>query len=159
MRLSLSKVCKALSAGLSALLGAGLVSACSNDGKVAGGTEAESTFALQVQLADGAPAAHARVRVLPVDYLSDGADAAEWSVSDGNGFVEMAAEPGAYAVEVRNVRDSRASGAVLKFTLDSNDSRIDTVRLGELSSIEGFVFLGSEAPVILTFTKSPLICG
>ena len=56
MRLSLSKVCKALSAGLSALLGAGLVSACSNDGKVAGGTEAESTFALQVQLADGAPA-------------------------------------------------------------------------------------------------------
>ena len=148
MRLSLSKVCKALSAGLSALLGAGLVSACSNDGKVAGGTEAESTFALQVQLADGSPAPKARIRMLPSDFLSDGEISAEWVESDADGFVEMAAEPGAYAVEVRNVRDSRASGAVLKFTLDSNDSRIDTVRLGELSSIEGFVFLGSEAPVI-----------
>ena len=148
MRLSLSKVCKALSAGLSALLGAGLVSACSNDGKVAGGTEAESTFALQVQLADGSPAPKARIRMLPGDFLSDGEISAEWVESDADGFVEMAAEPGAYAVEVRNVRDSRASGAVLKFTLDSNDSRIDTVRLGELSSIEGFVFLGSEAPVI-----------
>ena len=148
MRLSLSKVCKALSAGLSALLGAGLVSACSNDGKVAGGTEAESTFALQVQLADGSPAPKARIRMLPGDFLSDGEISAEWMESDADGFVEMAAEPGAYAVEVRNVRDSRASGAVLKFTLDSNDSRIDTVRLGELSSIEGFVFLGSEAPVI-----------
>ena len=112
MRLSLSKVCKALSAGLSALLGAGLVSACSNDGKVAGGTEAESTFALQVQLADGSPAPKARIRMLPGDFLSDGEISAEWVESDADGFVEMAAEPGAYAVEVRNVRDSRASGAV-----------------------------------------------
>ena len=148
MRLSLSKVCEALAVGLSALLGAGLVSACSNDGKVAGGTEAESTIALQVQLADGSPAAKARVRMLPGDFLSDGEISAEWVESDADGFVEMAAEPGAYAVEVRNVRDSRASGAVIKFTLDSNDSRIDTVRLGELSRIEGFVFLGAEAPVI-----------
>ena len=113
-----------------ALLGMGLLAACSNDGDVAGGTEAESTIALQVQLADGAPAAHARVRVLPVDYLSDGANAAEWSVSDGNGFVEVSAEPGDYAVEVRNVADSRASGAVVNLTLEANESWADTVKLG-----------------------------
>ena len=88
--------------------------ACSNDGKVAGGTEAESTIALQVQLADGTPAANARVRVLPGDYLSDGVNDAEWTASDRNGFVEMTAEPGDYAVEVRNVNGSVASGAVLR---------------------------------------------
>ena len=87
------------------------LAACSNDGKVAGGTEAESTIALQVQLADGTPAANARVRVLPGDYLSDGVNDAEWTASDGNGFVEMTAEPGDYAVEVRNVKGSVASGA------------------------------------------------
>ena len=124
------------------------LAACSNDGKVAGGTEAESTIALQVQLADGTPAANARVRVLPGDYLSDGVNDAEWTASDGNGFVEMTAEPGDYAVEVRNVDGSVASGAVLNITLDTNSSKVDTVKLGELSSIEGFVFLGKSAPVI-----------
>lgn len=124
------------------------LAACSNDGKVAGGTEAESTIALQVQLADGTPAANARVRVLPGDYLSDGVNAAEWTVSDGNGFVEMTAEPGDYAVEVRNVNGSVASGAVLNISLDTNTSKVDTVKLGELSTIEGFVFLGKSAPLI-----------
>ena len=124
------------------------LAACSNDGKMAGGTEAESTIALQVQLADGTPAANARVRVLPGDYLSDGVNAAEWTASDGNGFVEMTAEPGDYAVEVRNVKGSVASGAVLNITLDTNTSKVDTVKLGELSTIEGFVFLGKSAPVI-----------
>jgi pectate lyase len=124
------------------------LAACSNDGKMAGGTEAESTIALQVQLADGTPAANARVRVLPGDYLSDGVNAAEWTASDGNGFVEMTAEPGDYAVEVRNVKGSVASGAVLNITLDTNTSKVDTVKLGELSTIEGFVFLGRSAPVI-----------
>ena len=124
------------------------LAACSNDGKVAGGTEAESTIALQVQLADGTPAANARVRVLPGDYLSDGVNDAEWTASDRNGFVEMTAEPGDYAVEVRNVKGSVASGAVLNITLDTNTSKVDTVKLGELSTIEGFVFLGRSAPVI-----------
>ena len=124
------------------------LAACSNDGKVAGGTEAESTIALQVQLADGTPAANARVRVLPGDYLSDGVTDAEWTASDGNGFVEMTAEPGDYAVEVRNVKGSVASGAVLNISLDTNSMKVDTVKLGELSTIEGFVFLGKSAPVI-----------
>ena len=124
------------------------LAACSNDGKVAGGTEAESTIALQVQLADGTPAANARVRVLPGDYLSDGVNDAEWTASDGNGFVEMTAEPGDYAVEVRNVKGSVASGAVLNISLDTNSSKVDTVKLGELSTIEGFVFLGRSVPVI-----------
>ena len=77
--------------------------ACSNDGKVAGGTEAESTIALQVQLADGSPAGHSRVRMLPNDFLSDGASGAAWTESDEAGFVEIVAEPGKYALEVRNV--------------------------------------------------------
>ncbi len=124
------------------------LAACSNDGKVAGGTEAESTIALQVQLADGTPAANARVRVLPGDYLSDGVNDAEWTASDRNGFVEMTAEPGDYAVEVRNVNGSVASGAVLNISLDTNTSKVDTVKLGELSTIEGFVFLGKSAPLI-----------
>ena len=140
---SLSRIC-----GAGALLGMGLLVACSNDGKVAGGTEAESTIALQVQLADGTPAAKARVRVLPEDYLSDGINAAEWTDADANGFVEMTAEPGEYAVEVRNVNGSVASGAMLNLKLDTNSSRVDTVELGELSSIEGFVFLGDGAPLI-----------
>ena len=122
--------------------------ACSNDGKVAGGTEAESTIALQVQLADGSPAGHSRVRMLPNDFLSDGASGAAWTESDETGFVEIVAEPGKYALEVRNVRDSRASGAVLNLTLDTNVARSETVKLGELSTIEGFVFLGEESPVI-----------
>lgn len=122
--------------------------ACSNDGKVAGGTEAESTIALQVQLADGSPAGHSRVRMLPNDFLSDGASGAAWVESDEAGFVEIVAEPGKYALEVRNVRDSRASGAVLNLTLDTNSARSETVKLGELSTIEGYVFLGEESPVI-----------
>lgn len=122
--------------------------ACSNDSKVAGGTEAESTIALQVQLADGSPAGHSRVRMLPNDFLSDGASGAAWTESDEAGFVEIVAEPGKYALEVRNVRDSRASGAVLNLTLDTNVARSETVKLGELSTIEGFVFLGEESPVI-----------
>ena len=122
--------------------------ACSNDGKVAGGTEAESTIALQVQLADGSPAGHSRVRMLPNDFLRDGASGAAWTESDEAGFVEIVAEPGKYALEVRNVRDSRASGAVMNLTLDTNVARSETVKLGELSTIEGFVFLGEESPVI-----------
>ena len=148
MMFSLFKTRECLYGMAVAMLGMGMLVACSNDGKVAGGTEAESTIALQVQLADGTPAANARVRVLPGDYLSDGVTAAEWTVSDGNGFVEMAVEPGDYAVEVRNVKGSVASGAVLNLTLDTNSSKVDTVMLGELSTIEGHVFLGKSAPVI-----------
>jgi len=120
--------------------------ACSNDGKVAGGTEAESTIALQVQLADGTPAAHARVRVLPSDYLSNG-DARDWMLSDSSGFVELTAETGNYAVEVRNVQESGAMGAVMKLSHDAKIARVDTVRLVGLSTIEGFVLQGDYSPV------------
>lgn len=144
----MSKVCGmrwSMSVAAAALLA---LTACSNDGKVAGGTEAESTIALQVQLADGSPAGHSRVRMLPNDFLSDGASGVAWTESDEVGFVEIVAEPGEYALEVRNVRDSRASGAFMNLTLDTNVARSETVKLGELSTIEGFVFLGEESPVI-----------
>ena len=121
--------------------------ACS-DSKVAGGTEAESTIALHVQLADGTPAAFTRVRALPELYLSDGKNVAEWAETDGDGFVKIPAEPGVYTVEARHVKHSVATGAVHSFTLEGNASRVDTVKLGELSSIEGYVLLGDSSLVV-----------
>ena len=121
--------------------------ACS-DSKVAGGTEAESTIALQVQLADGTPAAFTRVRALPESYLSDGKNVAEWAETDGDGFVKIPAEPGVYTVEARHVKHSVATGAVHSFTLEGNAFKVDTVKLGELSSIEGYVLLGDSSLVV-----------
>ena len=130
---------------LTALAG---LSGCSNNKDVAGGTEAESTIALRVQLANGTPAAFTRVRALPETFLSDGERVTEWTETDGDGFVKIPAEPGVYTVEARNVTRSEASGAVHSFTLDENASRVDTVKLGELSSIEGFVLLGDSSLVV-----------
>ncbi|WP_405342478.1 right-handed parallel beta-helix repeat-containing protein [Fibrobacter sp.] len=141
---------RTLGAGFAALLGAGLLSACSNDKKdVAGGTEAESTIAitLQIELA-GNPAAYARVRALPEDYLSDGKRLAEWKETDENGFVEIPMEPGDYTIEARHVDGTSAAGAVHSYALGADSSKVDTIKLGELSSIEGYVLLGDSAPVI-----------
>ena len=139
-----------------ALLGLGilavaLLSACSNDKRdVAGGTEAESTIALQLQLADGNVAAYSRVRVLPEDYLPETANAAEWTESDVNGYVKVPVEPGSYTVEARHVDGTVATGAVRSVALDAKtpDSRVDTLELGALSTIEGYVMLGDSMPVI-----------
>ena len=112
-------LCRKLGVGLAALLGTGLLAACSNDKKdVAGGTEAESTIAitLQIELA-GKPAAYARVRALPEDYLSDGKRFAEWEETDEKGFVEIPMEPGAYTIEARHVDGTQATGAVHNLTL------------------------------------------
>ena len=126
--------------------------ACS-DSKVAGGTEAESTIALQVQLADGTPAPMARVRVLPGDYLSSGPSEKEWKETDKDGFVSIEVDQGSYVVEIRSVVDSTASGAIHMVDVASgnSDSRIDTVKLGSLSSIEGFVVIGDGFPVVRVF--------
>ena len=128
-----------------------LVACSSSEGnKVAGGTEAESTLAFHVQRSDGSVAPYARVRVLPENYLSDGSALAQWKESDGNGFVEIAVEPGDYMLEARHVDGTAATGAVRQFAFGGKDSgsRVDTVKLGALSSIEGFVLLGDSAPVV-----------
>ena len=144
---------KTLELGAVALFSAGLFSACSNDKKdVAGGTEAESTIAesiisLQIEL-EGSPAAYARVRALPDDFLSDGKRLTEWKETDENGFVEIPMEPGSYTIEARHVDGMSAAGAIQNLTLDSNTSTVDTLKLGELSSIEGFVLLGDSALVV-----------
>ena len=144
---------KTLGASFVALLGSSLLSACSNDKKdVAGGTEAESTIAesiisLQIEL-EGSPAAYARVRALPDDFLSDGKRLAEWKETDEKGFVEIPMEPGSYTIEARHVDGSSAAGAVQNLKLDSAGTKIDTLKLGELSTIEGYVLLGDSAPVI-----------
>lgn len=131
----------------SALL-AGSFTACSNDKNVAGGTEAESTVvALQIQVSGNA--AYSRVRALPDDFLAEEATEAEWIETDENGFVKIPMEPGAYTVEARHVDGSDATGAVYSVALDSSSSNvIDTIKLVELSSIEGFVLLGESTPVI-----------
>ena len=127
---------------------AGSFTACSNDKNVAGGTEAESTIvALQIQVSGNA--AYSRVRALPDDFLAEEATEAEWIETDENGFVKIPMEPGAYTVEARHVDGTDATGAVYSVALDSSSSNvIDTIKLVELSSIEGFVLLGESTPVI-----------
>ena len=135
---------------LLALLGVisfGLV-ACGDNGKVAGGTEAESTIALYVQMADGTPASMARVRILPDDYLSSGPAEEAWNETNEDGHVLFEVRKGRYTIEARNVSETDASGAVHSIALDAKaDSKVDTIKLGELTSIEGYVVLG-ESPVV-----------
>ena len=122
--------------------------ACGDDGKVAGGTEAESTIALYVQMADGTPASTARVRILPDDYLSSGPAEKAWNETNEDGHVSFEVRNGRYTIEARNVSESKASGAVHSVALDAkSDSKVDTIKLGELSSIEGYVLLG-KSPVV-----------
>lgn len=131
---------------LLALLGALALSfvACGDD-RVAGGTEAESTIALYVQMADGKPAPMARVRILPDDYLSSGPAENAWNETNEDGHVSFEVRNGRYTIEARNVSKSEASGAIHTVALE--DSKIDTIKLGELSSIEGYVVLG-ESPIV-----------
>ncbi|PWJ37451.1 pectate lyase family protein [Fibrobacter succinogenes] len=135
---------------LLALLGVisfGLV-ACGDNGKVAGGTEAESTIALYVQMADGTPASTARVRILPDNYLSSGPAEEAWNETNEDGHVLFEVRKGRYTIEARNVSETDASGAVHSIALDAKaDSKVDTIKLGELTSIEGYVVLG-ESPVV-----------
>ena len=115
---------------------------------VAGGTEAESTIALYVQMADGTPASAARVRILPDNYLSSGLAEKAWNETDEDGQVSFEVRNGRYTIEARNVSESKASGAVHSVALDAkSDSKVDTIKLGELSSIEGYVLLGT-SPVV-----------
>ncbi|WP_176221713.1 right-handed parallel beta-helix repeat-containing protein [Fibrobacter sp. UWB13] len=115
---------------------------------VAGGTEAESTIALYIQMADGTPASTARVRILPDDYLSSGPAEQTWNETDEDGQVSFDVRNGRYTIEARNVSESKASGAVHSIALDAKaDSKVDTIKLGELTSIEGYVVLG-ESPVV-----------
>lgn len=125
-----------------------LLASCS-DNKVAGGTEAESTIALFVQMADGTPASMARVRILPNDYLSSGPAENAWNETNEDGHVSFEVRNGRYTIEARNVSDDKAMGAVHFVALEAtSDSKVDTLKLGELSSIEGFVVLGENAPVV-----------
>lgn len=128
-----------------------LLAACSSseENKVAGGTEAESTIALQVQLANGSPAAFTRVRVLPDGFLPDGLTSTEWVETDESGYVEMPMDPGVYTVEARNTAETVATGAVFVKNLVRTESVVsDTLSLGELSTIEGYVAAGQGPSVV-----------
>ena len=122
---------------------------CSERRDVAGGTEAESTIALQIQLASGKPAAYSRVRALPEGFLPEGNRVVPWLETNDSGFVKIPMEPGSYTVEARHVDGTVATGAIRRVDLEKKSAaRIDTVKLGELSSIEGYVMLGDSMPVV-----------
>ena len=96
--------------------------ACTNERNVAGGTEAESTIALHVQLADGTPAARTRVRILPRTFLANGISSESWTETDENGqiiFAEM--DSGTYTIEARLVENAKAFGAVLSLDYAKNE--------------------------------------
>lgn len=122
--------------------------ACTNERNVAGGTEAESTIALHVQLADGTPAARTRVRILPRTFLANGISSESWTETDENGqiiFAEM--DSGTYTIEARLVENAKAFGAVLSLDYAKNEFA-DTMKLGSLSTIEGFVAVGEGPSVV-----------
>lgn len=136
----------ALPVSLVALLG---LTACSDKKDVAGGTEAESTIALQIQLADGSPAAMTRVRMLSEDYMSDGLADAEWIVSDDKGKVKFEnVSNGSYTIEARNTSGDNAEGAVTYVTLNSGNEISNVIELGELTTIQGRVAAGQGPSVI-----------
>lgn len=123
--------------------------ACCSDNKVAGGTEAESTIAVQIQLANGTPVAHARVRMLPKSYLSDGIAEAAWSSADELGKAEFKAQIGEYLIEARDVANEKAVGAVANVVVNENGrSGNEKLALDELSRIEGFVVAGQGPSVV-----------
>ena len=128
---------------------AGSLTGCFERRDVAGGTEAESTIALQIQLASGKPAAYSRVRALPENFLPEGNRVVPWLETNEAGFVKIPMEPGTYKVEARHIDGTVATGAIRNVDLaKKSESKIDTVELGELSSIEGYIMLGESAPVI-----------
>ena len=131
------------------LLCAGSLTGCSERRDVAGGTEAESTIALQIQLANGKPAAYSRVRALPEKYLPESNRVVAWLDPNDSGFVSIPMDPGSYTVEARHVDGTVATGAIHSVDLEkSSTTKIDTLKLGELSSIEGYVMLGDSMPVV-----------
>lgn len=129
-----------------------LLAACSSESKkdFAGGTEAESTIAIQVMLADGTPAAQSRVRVLPEGFLSDGIDTIGWNETDESGRIEIEKDDsGSYVVEVRHLLKGCALGAVAQYNFSLKDlNKLDTLELSELSTIEGFVATGLGPSVV-----------
>lgn len=125
------------------------LTACSDKKDVAGGTEAESTIALQIKLADGSPASMARVRMLAEDFLSEGEKEVEWTLADDLGHVEFKdVVAGSYVVEARRTHEAEAVGAIAYVTKDSAGTVDHSMELTELSSIEGFVTPGQGPSVI-----------
>lgn len=141
-----SKLLATLSVGI---LSSTWLTGCSPDPQTAGGTEAESTIALQIRLADGSPAAKTRVRMLSEDYMADGLSDAEWTVSDDKGKVKFEkVSNGSYTIEARNTSGENAEGAVTYVTLDSKTDVSNEVKLGELTTIQGRVAAGQGPSVI-----------
>lgn len=125
-----------------------LLVACSK--QIAGGTEAESTIALQVQSPRGVPASYARARILPSNYLSNGKNFQQWIPADNQGHIEYKTlDTGEFTVEVRYVEESESFGTIETITLIAEEKiYIDSITLSELSSIKGIVTPGQGPSVI-----------
>ena len=130
------------------VLAGSLLCGCT-EGKVAGGTEAESTIALEIRLADGNTASKARVRLLSGDYLPDGESETGWTFTDDKGRVEFKKlEPGSYTVEARRTSDNEALGEIAYVDLNPSSSVFKSMELTELTTIEGFVAPGQGPSVV-----------
>lgn len=118
--------------------------------QVAGGTEAESTIALEIVSPTGTKASYARARFLPSNYLSNGEPSSEWIKADNEGKIEYKTlDTGTFKIEVRYLEESESYG-VIKTTdvVPGKKVSIDSLSLKKLASIEGSITPGQGPSVI-----------
>ena len=122
--------------------------ACSEP--LAGGTEAESTIALQVLAPTGEPAAYARARFLPSNYMSDGELSPDWVSANAEGKIEYKTlDTGAFTIEVRYTKESKSWGAIqFMNAISGKKVSVNPPSLLELASIEGTVASGQGPSLI-----------
>lgn len=128
-------------AGL-AVLG-GIFTACSDSKDVAGSSmETENSIAVNVQLADGSPAARMKVLVRPQAFLSgvDSAMDGEFNyVTDDDGTLELNLNSGDYVIEARG-SEAKAATKLSYDELDTNEVVI-SLDLKKPGSVSGQVAL------------------
>jgi hypothetical protein len=118
--------------------------------QVAGGTEAESTIALEVISPSGTLASYARARFLPSSYLSNGEPSSEWVKADHEGKIEYKTlDTGAFTIEVRYLEESESFGAIKTMSVvPGKKVFIDSLSLKQLATIEGSITPGQGPSVI-----------
>lgn len=119
----------------------GVFTACSDSKDVAGSSmETENSIAVNVQLADGSPAARMKVLVRPETFLS-GVDSNEIDnyVTDEDGNVTLNLSSGDYVIEARGASD-KAAAKLTYNELDTNNVEI-SLDLKKPGTVKGQVAL------------------
>ena len=117
---------------------------------IAGGTEAESTIALQVLAPNGEPAAYARARFLPSSYMPNGEPSSDWINASADGKIEYKTlDTGAFTIELRYTKDFKSWGAIEFINAVSGKKiSVSSPPLLELASIQGTVAPGQGPSLI-----------